>query len=237
MVGAALGDGGHLAGLSKLGVIEHAIDAQLRDRFARRKGVRQRAVAGGVLRGNAVNRDFGLEWKAALHRALNVCAVVGAGIGLYAGQRLNEVERAGSALAGAVVGGQVLDVDGVEGRGDGLRVGFNSAGRLRVHRDLLVHAADLEGSVLTELLACGEHETLKELRLEARGTDFKAVAALAEIENLVVAYVVGRGGPGYAGVDIGDLDGCSGDDGPGGIFDIAEDGALCGLRVRGKVEE
>ena len=63
---AALGGDGDLAGLAELGVIHGTVGADLGDGFGGGEGVGDGGVAGRALDGDAVDRDLGLEGKAAL---------------------------------------------------------------------------------------------------------------------------------------------------------------------------
>jgi hypothetical protein len=204
LVGAGLGDGGNFARLTELGVVEHAIHAQLLDRLAGDEGIGERCVRCCALRRNAVDRDLCLKRQTTLYRELGAGAVIGGGIRLHAGQRLDERDRAGAACGGAIVGRQLLHIRRVKSGRDRGCFGLDVAGRRGIDGDLLAHTAGGELGIGAELLAGIQLQVFEVNALKTFGIHMHAVNAGNQVERTVLARGIRLRGKGDACTRVSD---------------------------------
>ncbi len=184
-VSAALGDDADLTRLPELGVVEHAVCANLGDRFRRGKRVGDRRVARGRLHRNAIDRDLGLERERPLQRERAM-------IGLDAGKRADDVESAGTAGGGSRVHRQVKHVGGVVGSTHARVIGVDrrnlAGGDLHLGLDVAGHELRID----PEFLTGGEVQIGSRPSLEAITRDQdRVLAGLAVVEHEVAGSARG----------------------------------------------
>ncbi len=230
LIGSGFGDGGDLAGLGVLGVIAYAVDADFGDGFGGREGVGLDVVGGEVLGGDAVDGGFGLGGKAALDGKFDAGIGRGrgsrreaAGVGLDAGEGLDDIEGRGGAGA-AVVGGEIEDVAGGKSGGDGGVLAVDGTGVGSVDLDGFVGGGDGEGEVQAELLAGVELDAALDGGGEAGLGDADVVGSRIEVKGVVEAGGVGGEGAVGVGFDAMEGDAGVGDGGVAGVLDLAGDG-------------
>ena len=187
-----LGNGRDLTGLAVLRIIINAVYAYLGDRGRRGEGVRLDVIAGLILRRDPIHGRFGLRGQAALNREFQVGSRMrrglwrtARGIGLYTGQRLNDVQRRGRTCA-SVVRRQIEHSFGRERGGNGGVVSVDCPCVRGIHSDA-GRAHDGKRHVVAQLLAGVQMEIVGGCRSKASGLGTQVIGAWIEIEGCVLA--------------------------------------------------